>query len=178
VTGARRPESIRAAWVAAGAVVVVMAIVAIVVWQSSDGASSNGRADGGVLTDVGSARAPFQGLTAGTITVGGRALRVVVADDEDERVQGLREKSDASPYDGMLFVFPSDGLVSFTMATVPDALQIVFFDAAGRVVDRLRMAPCPNGTDATCPLYTPKRPFRYALETRAGVEYHGSLAVG
>ena len=170
MTGSRR-----AAWFVAGAVVVILAIVGFVAWQSSrDG---DGGDAGEVVSSVESARAPFAGLTAGTITVGGKPLRVVVADNEDERVQGLRQKSDATPYDGMLFVFPSDGLVSFTMATVPDALEIVFFDATGRVVDRLRMEPCPDGSDATCPVYTPKGPFRYALETGDGVVYDGSLAV-
>ena len=170
MTGSRR-----AAWLAAGAVVVALAIVVFVVWQASDDDGSN---DGGaVVAQVGAARAPFAGLTAGTITVGGKQLRVVVADEEDERVQGLRQKADASPYDGMLFVFSSDGLVSFTMATVPDALEIAFYGADGRVVDRLHMAPCPNGTDANCPVYTPKGPFRYALETGDGVVYDGPLAV-
>jgi len=167
-------RSRRAAWLAAGAVVVIALVVGFVIWQSSDDGGSSVSA---VVTEVAPARAPFKGLTAGTITVGGKQLHVVVADDAAERVQGLRQKADASPYDGMLFVFPSDGVVSFTMATVPDALEIVFFDAAGRVVDRMRMAPCPNGTDATCPLYTPKGPFRYALETGAGVVYDGALAV-
>jgi uncharacterized membrane protein (UPF0127 family) len=173
VTRSRRPGRHWAAWLAVGAVVLVVLVAAFIAWQSSD----DGTADAStVVTDVGAARAPFAGLTAGTISVGGRQLRVVVADDEAERVQGLREKSDASPYDGMLFVFPSDGLVSFTMATVPDALEIVFFDANGRVVDRLHMAPCA-GTDASCPVYTPRGPFRYALETGDGVVHEGPLAV-
>ena len=166
-------RSRRAAWLAAGAVLVVLGIFAFVVWQASGDDAADASA---VVTNVELARAPFAGLTAGTIEVGGEKLRVVVADDEGERVQGLRQKSDASPYDGMLFVFPSDGLVPFTMATVPDALEIVFFDASGRVVDRLRMTPCA-GTDASCPGYTPRGPFRYALETGDGVVYHGSLAV-
>ena len=169
MTGSRR-----AAWLAAGVVVVLALVVGLVIWQSSDDGGPNASA---VIADVAPASAPFKGLTAGTITVGGKQLHVVVADDEDERVQGLRQKSDASPYDGMLFVFPSDGVAGFTMATVPDALEIVFFDSAGRVVDRMRMAPCLNGTDATCPLYTPKGPFRYALETGRGVVYEGPLAV-
>jgi uncharacterized membrane protein (UPF0127 family) len=170
VTGSRR-----AAWLAAGAVVVILALVAFVVWQSSDDDSSEAAV--GVVRSTESARAPFAGLTAGTISVGGKQLRVVVADDDAERSQGLRQKVDASPYDGMLFVFPSDGLVSFTMATVPEPLEIVFFDVAGRVVDRLHMEPCPSGTDATCPSYTPKGAFRYALETGDGVVYEGPLAV-
>ena len=168
-------ESRRAAWFVAGAVVVILVLAGFVVWQASGEDSVDA---GGVVSNVESARAPFTGSTAGTITVGGKELRVVVADEEDERVQGLRQKSDAAPYDGMLFVFPADGLVSFTMATVPDALEIVFFDANGRVVDRLHMAPCPDGSDATCPVYTPKGPFRYALETGDGVVYDGALAVG
>jgi uncharacterized membrane protein (UPF0127 family) len=169
-------RSRRAAWLAAGAVVLVVLVVLlvlVVVWKSSGDDAADASA---VVTNVDSARAPFAGLTVGTITVGDNELRVVVADDDGERVQGLRQKSDASPYDGMLFVFPSDGLVSFTMATVPDALEIVFFDASGRVVDRLHMTPCA-GTDASCPAYTPKGPFRYALETGDGVVYDGPLAV-
>ena len=73
MTGSRR-----AAWLAAGAVVVVLAIVAVVVWQASDDDGS----DGGVVAQVESARAPFACLTAGTISVGGKQLRVVVADAE------------------------------------------------------------------------------------------------
>ena len=168
MTGSRR-----AAWLAAGAFVVVLLVAAFVVWQWADDDSADASA---VLTGVEPASAPFRGMTEGTIEVGGRRLRVVVADDADERVQGLRRKSDAAPYDGMLFVFPSSTLVSFTMAGVPDALEIVFYDADGRVVDRLHMTPCA-GTDASCPAYTPNGEFRYALETGAGVRYDGPLGV-
>ena len=167
-------DSRRAAWLAAGAAVLIVLVVGLAVRVSSDGSGSSAKA---VLANVAPARAPFDGLTAGTIVVGGKQLRVVVADDEDERVQGLRGKVDAAPYDGMLFVFPSEGVVSFTMATVPDALEIAFFDDAGRVVDRMHMKPCPNGTDATCPTYTPKGPFKYALESGDGVVHNGRLTV-
>ena len=168
MTGTRR-----AVWLAAGAVVLVVLLVAFVAWRASRDDTADASA---VVTGIGPARSPFTGLTAGTIEVGGTQLRVVIADDSGERVQGLRQKSDASPYDGMLFVFPSDGIVPFTMATVPDALEITFFDASGRVVDRLHMTPCA-GTDASCPAYTPRGPFRYALETGDGVRYDGSLTV-
>ena len=60
--------------------------------------------------------------------MGGRCLRVVLADDMTERVQGLRERSNLGPYDGMLFVYdePVDG--AFTMSTVPVPLEIGFYD--------------------------------------------------
>jgi hypothetical protein len=112
------------------------------------------------------AHAPFVGLTQTRITVGGDRLRVVLADEGDERVQGLRERSDIGSYDGMLFVFDKPTDTAFTMSTVPVILDIGFYDARGRVVDRLRMEPCPDA-ESDCPLYQPDGEFTYALETLA-----------
>jgi uncharacterized membrane protein (UPF0127 family) len=163
----------RAAWLAAGAILVIAGIVAAVAWRSSRDGAAETR---GLVRDVGAARAPFTGWTAATIRVGDRDLRVVIADEEDERVQGLRRKADASPYDGMLFVYSSPFIEPYTMATVLAPLEITFYDARGKVVERLHMEPCA-GTDGTCPLYKPASPFQYALETRDGVVYDGALAV-
>jgi uncharacterized membrane protein (UPF0127 family) len=163
--------------IAAGAVGFGL-IALFAVWQignASGGETARG-ASGGVVRSVSAARPPFLGLTAGSIRVGGRKRAVVVADDEAERVQGLRGRMDASPYDGMLFVFPSDSSVAFTMAGVPAPLDIAFYSGAGAVVDRLHMKPC-KGTDATCPAYRAKDAFRYALETAPGDLPRGALAV-
>jgi uncharacterized membrane protein (UPF0127 family) len=77
----------------------------------------------------------------------------------------------------MLFVYPGQLVEPYTMATVLAPLEITFFDARGRVVDRIHMTPC-NGTDGTCPTYTSNAPFQYALETADGVRYRGRLGVG
>jgi uncharacterized membrane protein (UPF0127 family) len=120
------------------------------------------------------AAVPFAGLTETRVDVGDRRLRVVLADDEDERVQGLRARDSLGPYDGMLFAYP--GLVEsrFTMSTVPIALDIGFYDAAGRVVDHLHMKPCA-GSERECPAYAAAAPFVYALETPAGSLPSGRL---
>ena len=133
----------------------------------------------GPVRDAGPAAAPFAGLTAGTVRIGGRPWSVVVADTLAERTQGLRGRRDAAPYDGMLLVFGSaaDADVSFTMAGVPAGLDIVFYDAVGRPVGRRSMVPCA-GTDATCPLYSAGAAFRYALETAPGAGPQGRLEVG
>ena len=107
--------------------------------------------------------------------VGRHTLTVVVADDDTERIQGLRGRSDAAPYGGMLFVFPGETRSAFTMAGVPGPLDIGFYDASGKQVGRLLMKPCPNGTDASCPIYHIDQPFRYALETAGGRLPAGSL---
>jgi uncharacterized membrane protein (UPF0127 family) len=167
--------------VVAGVVLVVLA-AAFVEWQADDdgrsAATSAGTASSAsaVVSRVTAASAPFTSLTAGTARVGDRTISVVVADSLDERVQGLRGRSDAAPYDGMLFVFDADSSAAFTMAGVRDPLEIAFFDAAGRRVDERRMEPCV-GTDATCPLYRPSAPYRYTLETAPGEMPTGDLRV-
>ena len=120
------------------------------------------------------AKRPFRDLTATRVTVGGRALDVVIADDTDERTLGLRRRRDIGPYDGMLFAFEGPTSTGFTMSTVPVALDIGFYSAAGRVVDGLRMEPCA-GAESECPVYRASGPFVFALETVAGALPRGRL---
>jgi len=121
------------------------------------------------------AHAPFSGLTATRIRVGRQVMRVVVADNDVERTQGLRRRRDLGRYRGMLFDFPVDTTTQFTMSTVPIALDIGFYDVHGRVVDRLRMEPCA-GSEQQCPIYSARGPFRYAVETLTGKLPRGPLS--
>ncbi|HEV2993767.1 MAG TPA: DUF192 domain-containing protein [Acidimicrobiia bacterium] len=117
---------------------------------------------------------PFPDLTQTTIRLGGRPLLVVVAQTEAEREAGLRQRATLGPYRGMLFVFQGDSSVGFTMSTVPVALDIGFYGANGRTLDRLRMTPCPH-PESDCPVYEASHSFRYAVETLAGRLPRGSL---
>ena len=114
------------------------------------------------------APAPFATFDDANVAVGGRCVRVLVASTLAQRNRGLRDVRDLGPYAGMLFVFPAEVHTRFTMANTPTPLDITFFAANGTPVDRTRMTPCPNGTDATCPTYASKRAYRYALERPAG----------
>jgi len=117
---------------------------------------------------------PFPDLTQTTIHLGRRALLVVVAQTQAEREAGLRQRATLGPYRGMLFVFQGDSSVGFTMSTVPVALDIGFYGANGRALDRLRMTPCPH-PENECPVYEASHSFRYAVETLAGRLPRGSL---
>jgi uncharacterized protein len=119
-------------------------------------------------------KAPFPGLTATVVHVGGRALHVVIAKTESQRQLGLRRRSNVGPYDGMLFVFDDTTQVGFTMSTVPVALDIGFYASNGRVVDHLRMLPCA-AAESACPVYQARGSFRYALETLPGNLPAGTL---
>jgi len=174
----------RRAAVAVAALVILFGLVGVLAWRVASDAPDdpNGAAAAtagsarGVVSDVAAAAAPFERLTAGTIRVGDRDVRVVVADSEVERSAGLRGRTGATPYAGMLFVFDADTRAAFTMAGVPAPLDIAFYAADGSQVDRLRMEPCA-GTDATCPIYQPSSPFRFALEAGPGALPAGSLRV-
>jgi uncharacterized membrane protein (UPF0127 family) len=117
----------------------------------------------------------FTGWTEARVAREDRCLRVVVADQPAERGQGLRGVTDLAPYDGMVFVYGEDVDTPFTMSGVPIDLDIAWFDASGAPVDGARMVACPDGTDATCPLYWSSRRFRLSLETPAGGTSAGAL---
>jgi uncharacterized membrane protein (UPF0127 family) len=163
----------RARAVAVGLVVAAAAavVVGVVFLVRDDGDGTTPRL---ALTTT-PASAPFVGLTETQLAVGGRCLRVVVADKETERVQGLRQRHDLGPYDGMLFVFDGPTQATFTMSTVPVALDIGFYAADGAPISRRHMKPCPQA-EAECPAYEAGAPFVHALETLGGKLPSGALS--
>lgn len=109
------------------------------------------------------------GGSAGTgatakLRLDGASFRPEVARTSDKRSRGLMNRQRA-PADGMLFVFPRDTTSGFWMKNTLVPLAIVFFDRRGRQVTRLTMMPCRRDV---CPIYSPDRRYRFALELRAG----------
>ena len=152
--------------VGAAAILLVAGLVVVLGSGSDSGPARPGGSVAGALADASPASAPFEGMTRTQVRVGDRTMSVVVADDLSERYQGLRQRHDIGSYDGMLFVFDAPTTTGFTMSTVPVPLDIGFYDARGRVVDRLRMRPCAHD-ESSCPLYRASGAFTYALETLA-----------
>ena len=124
------------------------------------------------------AAAPFQDFAQARVALGSRCIRVLVATTANQRVQGLRAVRSLGPYAGMLFAYPGDSTARFTMADTPMPLDITFFSARGAPVDDVAMVSCPHGTDATCPVYESRHPYRYALERPAGGSSTGSGPLG
>jgi uncharacterized membrane protein (UPF0127 family) len=182
-SSSRGPQGKRAApwrrFAGAAAVLLVAAGMALILVAASSSDDEPARPSGALsaaLADAQPASKPFKGLTAARIRVGDRTLHVVVTDQYDERIQGLRRRADIGPYDGMVFVLDAPTSTSFTMSTVKTPLAIGFYDRRGRVVDRLRMEPCPLASEARCARYQPAGEFLYALETLPGDLPHGRLA--
>jgi uncharacterized membrane protein (UPF0127 family) len=163
------------------AVLLALAVVLVgggllLVLRRDDETAAPGGPLGSVLARARPATAPFTGLTEVRLGIGGDCRHVVVADDTDERATGLMRRNDLGSYDGMLFVFDRPTSSSFTMSDVPVPLDIGWYDAAGRPVDRLLMQPCPDGTVSDCPAYRSRGAYSYAVETLGGELPGGALS--
>src|SRR4029077_10217875 len=118
--------------IAIAIVVVFLVALSAVVMRSSVGGQSKAEAGTGVaeaLDGATAARAPVAGLTEVQLALGERCLKVAIADENNERIQGLRDVTDLGGYDGMLFVYGSDTDARFTMAGTPLPLDITWYAA-------------------------------------------------
>ncbi len=147
--------------------VVVLAVVLLGSDDDSGSDAVSSPLSAGIARQV-PASAPFTGLGELNVGIGGRCLRLAVADSLAERVAGLRDHADLGPYDGMLFVFPGPTETPFTMAGVTVPLQIGFYAPDGSRRNALLMRPCPDKAESRCPVYRADGQFLYAVETPKG----------
>ena len=118
----------------------------------------------GLILAVESAGATSEpGESVAKLTLDGASVRPELALTSDARSLGLMNRRPA-PADGMLFVFPEPTSGGFWMKNTLVPLTIAFFNADGERVRKLSMTPCKT---ASCPIYDPRRTYRFALELRA-----------
>jgi len=114
-----------------------------------------------------------------TITVGGRAVRVVISETLRERSRGLMHRPRMSKDEGMLFLYPrdaSDPNLSFYMRNTLMSLDISYFTGAGKfvnVVSTQRAAKPSEGTSITAPA---AGPAQFVLEVPIGWFKENGLA--
>ncbi|MCB9665024.1 MAG: DUF192 domain-containing protein [Alphaproteobacteria bacterium] len=101
-------------------------------------------------------------LPTTTITLDGTALVVEVADDPEERAQGLMMRDHLAADRGMLFVYPEAQPRSFWMKDTRIPLSIAFLDDKGVIRKIADMTPL--SLDHTKSVY----PARYAVEVNKG----------
>ncbi len=100
-------------------------------------------------------------LTAQNDTVS--TIEVAVADDNEERNQGLMDVRDLPTSKGMLFIFEQNQPRSFWMANTPLPLDIIFVNEDGEIV-RIHHSTQPFSEEN----YTSGQPAKYVIETNAG----------
>lgn len=106
---------------------------------------------------------------------GGKAVEVVaeIADDRQERSQGLMHRENLPRDRGMLFVYELEGNYAFWMKNTLIPLDMIFIDKAQRVVGIVESAQ-PHTTE-------PRRvgtPSRYILEVNGGWAEEHQVEIG
>ena len=100
------------------------------------------------------------------ITPDGSRVSLELAITPKEKEAGLMYRDKLAPDSGMLFLFDTDDLLSFWMKNTLIPLDIIWFDATGRVVDvNTGLQPCRADP---CPKFTNSRPARAVLLVNAG----------
>jgi uncharacterized membrane protein (UPF0127 family) len=102
-------------------------------------------------------------------------VRVEIANNDARREQGLMFRTKLARNSGMAFVWRSDVAGAFWMKNTRIPLSIAFYDAHGRIVRILDMAPC---TADPCAIYDPKTTYRGALEVNKGAFRRWKVGIG
>lgn len=109
------------------------------------------------------------------VEAGGSQYRfeVEVADDPDERAEGLMYRESLADNAGMLFLYPKPQPVEFWMKNTPLSLDIVFVREDGTIA---RIAE--NTTPMSEDLIPSGEPVRAVLEVKAGTMRQLGVTVG
>ena len=109
-----------------------------------------------------------------TVQVGGKTVRVTVADTPETRQKGLGGRNGLAPDEGMLFIFPQDGKYGFWMKDMKFPIDMLWLSGTRRVVYMAQ-----NVSPDTYPeVFAPTRPARYVFELPAGYAKAYTVGVG
>lgn len=90
-------------------------------------------------------------------------VRVAVADEPEERNQGLMDVNEMPADAGMLFIFPDEQKRSFYMANTPLPLDIIFVNSDSTII-RIHH----NTTPFNSKLLISGQPAKFVVETNGG----------
>ncbi|MEX0609022.1 MAG: DUF192 domain-containing protein [Balneolaceae bacterium] len=90
-------------------------------------------------------------------------IRAALADDQEERNQGLMDVTNLPNDAGMLFIFPEEDELSFYMANTPLPLDIIFVNSDSTIV-RIHHNTEPFSNEQL----SSDEPAQYVVETNGG----------
>ena len=102
-------------------------------------------------------------------------IKVEIADDSNERENGLMFREKLNENAGMLFVFGEDALQTFWMKNTLIPLDMVFIDGNFEIVDIKHAVPCRA---EPCALYRSAKPAKYVLEVNGNFTIKNNINIG
>jgi len=99
------------------------------------------------------------------VEINSNRINVEVADNFEERAQGLMNRELLPENAGMLFIFENEGNYPFWMMNMKFNLDMIWINSNGRVVYLAKSVP-PCG--ASCKAIDPNNNAKYVLEVDAG----------
>ncbi len=102
------------------------------------------------------------------------SIRILRADTEDSRRQGLSNRTSLPADTGMLFIFPSVAIQGFWMKDMHFPLDIIWIDKDKKVIGIAK-----NATPESYPaVFMSPDPIQYVLEIHAGTSADFGITTG
>lgn len=115
---------------------------------------------------------PQAALPTVTLTINGVDLNTEVAQTGEQRYMGLSFRKTLAPNAGMLFAYPSEQQLTFTMRNTLLPLTIAYL-SKDMVINEFHEMPVGPGQ-----LFPSKKPAQFALEVNQGWFEKNGIAVG
>ena len=111
-------------------------------------------------------------VTNGTETIN---VRVKIADDNNERTNGLMFRKHLDEDEGMFFIFPESRKRVFWMKNTFIPLDIIFISDDSKIIHIAEAEPCKSDP---CYLYESQGNAQYVLEVNKGFSKKYNITVG
>lgn len=115
-------------------------------------------------------------LPVGEVRIGGKWIRVDIAERSSTREKGLSGRRALGAGEGMLFVFTERAYHSFWMKDMLFPIDIIWIDGRS-IVDIAPNVPSPDGS-SDLPVYRPRAAADFVLEVPAGTAARSSWKIG
>ena len=103
-------------------------------------------------------------------------INIEIADEPEERTQGLMNRSSLPEKQGMLFIFEEEKVLGFWMKNTLIPLDMIFIDADKKIA-HIEHGAIPCKADP-CPVYSSNEKVKYVLELNGGFSEENSIKIG
>lgn len=101
-------------------------------------------------------------------------VNVEIADDNNERINGLMFRKNLDKNSGMLFIFDDETYQTFWMKNTLIPLDIIFIGKDLKIVDIKYATPCKEDP---CKLYKSPGPAKYVLEVNGNFTIENNVKI-